>query len=149
LLSIRLLAENHKGISAAWEFLASLEEHERFFDKILYKETTACLNRGNFPLHIAAAAAAARYETPSMANYRGAGGQSQSSELLGTIVHGYLTTRLSLTKTAFINAAAIFGSSYEVEEYRKLVEAERIGSDLVHVSTMTRGAPTTIQPPPV
>jgi hypothetical protein len=72
LLFLRLLAENHKEISAAWEFLASLEEHERFFAKILYdKETTACLNRGNFQLHIAAvAAAAARFETPSMANYR-------------------------------------------------------------------------------
>ena len=55
---------------------------------------------------------------------------------------------LSLTKTA-VSAAAIFGSPYEVEEYRKLVEAERIGSYLVHVSTMTRGAPTTTQPPPV
>ena len=96
LLSMRLLAENHKRISAAWEFLASLEEHERFFDKILYdKETTACLNRGNFPLHIAAPAATDRFETPSIANYRGAEGQAQSSELLGTIVHGYLIMRLS------------------------------------------------------
>jgi len=40
-----------------------------------------------------------------MANYKGAVGQAQSSELLGTIVHGYLTMRLSLTKTAVINAA--------------------------------------------
>jgi hypothetical protein len=46
---MRLLEENHKRISAAWEFLASLEEHERFFAKILYdKETPACLNRRNF-----------------------------------------------------------------------------------------------------
>ena len=60
LLSVRLLAENHNGMTAVWEFLALLEEHERFFAKILYdKETTACLNRGNFPLHIAAAVAAA------------------------------------------------------------------------------------------
>jgi hypothetical protein len=45
----------------------------RFFAKILYdKETTACLNTGNSPLHIAAATAAARFETPSKANYRGA-----------------------------------------------------------------------------
>jgi hypothetical protein len=82
--------------------LASLEEHERFFVKILYdKGKTACLNRGNFQLHIAATtAAAARFETPSMANYRGTEGQAQSSELFGTIVHGYLTMRLSLTKTS-------------------------------------------------
>jgi len=75
-LSVRLLAENHKGMSAAWAFLASLEEHERFFAKILYdKEATACLKRQNFPLHIAAAVAAAGFETPSMANYRGAEGK--------------------------------------------------------------------------
>ena len=88
--------------------MASLEEHERFFVKILYdKGKTACLNRGNFQLHIAATtAAAARFETPSMANYRGTEGQAQSSELFGTIVHGYLTMRLSLTKTTVINAAA-------------------------------------------
>jgi hypothetical protein len=68
-------------MAAAWEFLASLEEHERFFAKILYdKEATACVNRDNFPLHIAAALAAARIEAPSMANYRGAEGQAQSSE---------------------------------------------------------------------
>ena len=83
-----IISRDSQGISAAWEFLVSLEEHGRFFAKILYeKETTACLNRGNFPLHIAAAAAA-RFETPSMANYKGAEGQAQSSELLGTIVHG-------------------------------------------------------------
>jgi hypothetical protein len=59
LLSVRLLAENHKGMATVWEFLASLEEHERFFAKVLYdKEATACLNRGNFPLHIAAASRA-------------------------------------------------------------------------------------------
>jgi hypothetical protein len=64
-------------MAAAWEFLSSLEERERFFAKILYdKEATACLNRGNFPLHIAAA----RIETQSMANYRGAEGQAQRSE---------------------------------------------------------------------
>jgi hypothetical protein len=89
LLSMRLLAENHKGTSAAWDFLASLEKHERFFPKILYDKQHLA-SRGNFPLHIAAAVAAARFETPSMANYRGAEGQAQSPELLGTIVHGYL-----------------------------------------------------------
>jgi hypothetical protein len=49
LLSIRLLASNHKGIMAAWEFLASLPPHETYLCKILYgKETTACFNRNNF-----------------------------------------------------------------------------------------------------
>lgn len=50
LLSMRPLAGNHKGMNAAWNYLASLPEHERYFAKILYdKEATACLNRVNFP----------------------------------------------------------------------------------------------------
>ena len=36
LLSIRLLAENHKGMLAAWAFLAKLPENEMYFAKILY-----------------------------------------------------------------------------------------------------------------
>lgn len=40
-------------MTAAWEFLASLEKHESVFAKIPYdKEATACLNRGNFTLHM-------------------------------------------------------------------------------------------------
>ena len=114
--------------------------------KILYdKETTACLNRGNFPLHIAAA----RFETPSMANYRGAEGQARSSELLGNNVSGYLSMRLSVKKTAVINASAIFGSHYELEEYRKLVDAERVGGSAAQATAMTHGIPATLQPPPL
>ena len=150
LLSVRMLAENHNGMTAIWEFLALLEEHERFFAKILYdKETTACLNRGNFPLHIAAAVDAAPFETPSMANYRGAEGQAQNSELLGNNVSGYLSMRLSVKKTAVINASAIFGSHYEMEEYRKLVDAERVGGSAAQATAMTCGIPATLQPPPV
>jgi DNA polymerase III delta prime subunit len=97
LLSIRLLAENHKGMLAAWAFLAKLPENEMYFAKILYdKETTACLNRNNFPLHIAAAVSAARFELPTMLNYRGAESQIQSSTLLANIVHTYLTKRLTI-----------------------------------------------------
>jgi hypothetical protein len=46
MLPIRLLATNHRGMMAAWEYLASLPPHEVWFAKILYdKEATACLNR--------------------------------------------------------------------------------------------------------
>jgi hypothetical protein len=56
-------------MKAAWNYLASLPEHERYFAKILYdKEATACLSRINFPLHNEAAVAAAQFETPSMQN---------------------------------------------------------------------------------
>jgi hypothetical protein len=82
-LSIRMLAENHKAMTAVWEYLASLPPQDVYFAKILYdKEATACLNRNSFPLHISAAVAAARFETPSMINYRGTEGQIQSSVML-------------------------------------------------------------------
>jgi hypothetical protein len=62
-----------------------------YYAKILFdKEQTACLNKNNFPLHTAAAVAVAKFEPPSMINYRGVEGQIQSSTLLGTIVHKYL-----------------------------------------------------------
>jgi hypothetical protein len=45
LLSLRMLADNHKGMIAAWEYLASLPPQDVYFVKILYdKEATACLN---------------------------------------------------------------------------------------------------------
>jgi hypothetical protein len=104
LLSIRLLSDNHKGMLAAWQILASLPPHEVYYAKIFYdKEQTACLNRNNFPLHTAAAVAAAKFETPSMINYRGAEGQIQSSTMLGAIVNKYLHSRLNVSLYALIN----------------------------------------------
>ena len=38
LLSVRLLAENHNGMTAAWEFLATLEEHEVFLPRYYDRE---------------------------------------------------------------------------------------------------------------
>jgi hypothetical protein len=149
ILSVRLLAENHKGMAAAWEFLASLEEHERSFAKILYdKEVTACLNRCNFPLHIAAAVAAAKFELPSMANYRGAEGQAQSSTRLSAIVSDYLSVRLSLIKTAIINEHAMFGSSLEVAEYHRAITNGTNLEESPATSGTTRGLPSSLAQPP-
>jgi len=142
LLSIRLLADNHKGMLAAWQFLASLQPHEFYYAKILFdKEQTACLNRNNFPLHTAAAVAAAKFETPSMINYRGAEGQIQSSTLLGTIVHNYLSVRLKGSPYALINDWAHFGSRLEAIEFHRNVEQGRDESDATIPSTQQRGQP--------
>jgi len=147
LLSMRPLAGNHKGMNAAWNYLASLPEHERYFAKILYdKEATACLNRVNFPLHIAAAVAAAQFETPSMQNYRGADVQAQTSETLGTIVRTYLNRRLEITPHAVLNAHASFASREELAAYRLIVDEERAGPSAALPAL--RGAPATIPPPP-
>ena len=142
LLSIRLLADNHKGMLAAWQFLASLQPHEVYYAKILFdKEQTACLNRNNFPLHTAAAVAAAKFETPSMINYRGTEGQIQSSTLLGTIVENYLKIRLRGAPFALINDWARFGSPLEAIEFHKQVEQGRDDGDATIPSTQQRGQP--------
>jgi hypothetical protein len=147
LLSVRMLADNHAGIKAAWEFLASLPEHEVFYAKILYdKESTACLNRINFPLHIAAATAAAKFEIPSMAFYRGPDTKIQSINALATIVNTYLSRRLTLAPKAMINQLAAFSSSHEVLGYHRNVEQ---GADEASgITTAERGQPSFLAAPP-
>jgi hypothetical protein len=104
LLSIRMLVDN-RGMREAWRFLSSLPAHEVYFAKILYdKEKTACLNSSNFPLHVAAAVAAARFDNPSMVHYRGPEVQTQCSAMLSSMVQEYLTRRgLRLPPKAMIN----------------------------------------------
>jgi hypothetical protein len=148
LLSIRVLAENHKGMMAAWAYLASLHPTEVYYAKILFsKEETACLNRNNFPLHIPAAVAAARFETPSMQNYRGTETQIQSSTLLGNIVRVYLTKRLGLAPRAMINEMAQFGS-HEVIEYQNITLTEKFDIVSESMGTQERGAPAYLPAPP-
>jgi hypothetical protein len=119
-----MLAENHKAMTAAWEYLASLPPQDVYFAEILYdKEATACLDRNNFPLHIAAAVSAARFETPSMVNYRGTESQIQSSVQLGNIVSLYLTRRLTLSHHALLNEAAAFSSPHEIAEYHMMISS--------------------------
>jgi hypothetical protein len=149
LLSIPLLADNHKGMLAAWEFLASLPHHEAYFAKILYdKEATACLNRNNFPLHISAAVAAARFETPSMVNYRGTESQIQSSVLVGNIVTQYLTRRLNLSTRADQQLHPL-KSTYEVMEYHRTVNSSAVDTTDSSSPDGQRGQPIQIQQPPV
>jgi hypothetical protein len=107
LLSIRLLADNNKGMNAAWEYLANFEEYEMYYCKILQpKESTACLNRDNFLLHIAAAVAAAKYDTPSMQYYRGSNVSNKAVTLVGTIVQTYMENRSTLAAISMINSSA-------------------------------------------
>jgi hypothetical protein len=149
LLSIRMLAANHQGMLAAWKYLASLAPADVYFAKILYKkEETACLNRNNFPLHISAAVAAARFEIPSMIHYRGAESQIQSSTIIGNIVNLYLTHRLRLAPRAMINEMAQFSSMQEVREYHRIVQS--VEYDQVDATTVTqeRGRPAALPPAP-
>jgi hypothetical protein len=121
LLSIRMLADNNQGMNAAWTYLANFDEYEMYYCKILQpKEATACLNRNNFPLHTAAAVAAAKYETPSMQYYRGSNVSNRAVTLVSNIVQKYMENRSALAGVSMINQTAYFGSTYEVAEYRRM-----------------------------
>jgi hypothetical protein len=101
LLSISILSHNYRGMMAAWKYLASLSPHEVYYAMLLFpKEETACLNRNNFPLYVAAALAAARFDNPSVVNYRGAETQSRSEIYVENIVAYYLPRRLALQRRA-------------------------------------------------
>jgi hypothetical protein len=144
-----MLADNHEGITEVWRFLSSLPMHEVYFAKILHdKDETACLNRNNSPLHIAAAVSAARFETPSVVHYRGADGQIQSSTVLSNIVQTYLTRRLRLAPKAMINEIALFSSPHEVVEYHSMLESSE--SDVIPSAgaSLERGRALFLSQPP-
>jgi hypothetical protein len=144
LLTLRVLANNHKGMHAAWQFLAQLAPHEVYYAKILYdKEQTACLNRNNFPLHIAAAVAAAKIESPTMANYRWAESNFQSS-VITTIVTEYISRKMNLAGHSLLNDQARFGSIHEArEELNKKKEEAKSSAAVIQM----RGEPLDQQLP--
>jgi hypothetical protein len=135
-------------MKAAWEFLASLPPEDVLYAKILCdKWTTACLNGNNFPIYVAAAVAAAKFEESSMANYRGAEDQTTSSITMGNIVYSYLTQKLSGARRAKINELAVFGSSHEVVEYRRLTDVKREEQREQPTFRQERGQPAFLLPP--
>lgn len=71
ILLIRPLHDNSEAMSQAWEYLATIPQDERYYVKLLRpKSETDLLNRNNFLMHNAAALAAAKFESPTMANMK-------------------------------------------------------------------------------
>ena len=78
-LRIRALRDKLILFREAWDYLSTMDEHERLYVKLLRpRSDTQILNRNNFPLLSQVATAIAKAETPSMVNYRG--GQVTSLE---------------------------------------------------------------------
>jgi hypothetical protein len=74
---------------------SSVPESERMFVKLMRpRSETAVLNRNNFIMLSAAAYAAAKYENPSMKNYRG-GQESAAGGHVEKVVSTYLSMRTS------------------------------------------------------
>jgi hypothetical protein len=95
LLSIRPLAHESWGMHEAWRFLDSIPKHERYYVKILYdKVKTAPLNLNKFPLHVAAAVSAARFDNQSFGLWEVPELQTPSAFMVSNMVQMYLTQKL-------------------------------------------------------
>lgn len=130
LLRIRSLRDNMAAMNTAWEYLASVEEDERFFVKILYdRSATAALNRQNFTLLATAAISAAQFETPSMRFYRG-GNVTATSGTVGDIVTQYLTLRMNLAYMAMPVSPYAAMSEEEKQKYMAQYAAAETGASL-------------------
>jgi hypothetical protein len=146
LLSLRVLAEDYEGMMAAREFLASLPPEDVYYAKILYDRwTTACLDGKYFPLYVAAAVAAAKFEKHYVTTYRGAEGQSMSSILVEEIVKSHLAQKLSRAPIAMINELAVFGPSHEVE-YRRPTDVKKEEQREQPTIRQERGQPAFLLP---
>jgi hypothetical protein len=120
ILRIRSVRDNMSKYIQGLNYLSSVSEDERLYVKIMKpRADTAVLNRNNFIMLSAAAYSAAKFEIPSMKNYRGAqdtagGGHTDK------IVASYLTYRTNTVMMSMGRSAFAYMSPRE----RQLMEAE-------------------------
>lgn len=97
ILRIWHLRGDLKKFKHAMEYLSTIPEDERMYVKILRpRSDTAVLDRNNFVTLSAAAFAAAKFEPPSMKNYR-EGQESAVERDVARVVTTYLTTSSTLS----------------------------------------------------
>jgi hypothetical protein len=71
ILRIQAVRDNVSKCNQALSYLASLPTDGRLYVKLIPRPDTTVLNRNNFVMLSSAPFAAAKYENPSMKNYRG------------------------------------------------------------------------------
>jgi hypothetical protein len=98
----------------AMAFLASVPDDERMYVKIMRPRVdTSVLNRNNFVRLSTAAYAAAKYENPSMRNYRG-GQESATGGHIDKIVTTFLTVRTTFAISSMIRSPFSYLSEVEM-----------------------------------
>lgn len=129
---IRPVRDNMARFNQAIAYLMTIPETERMFVKLLRpRSETAVLNRNNFIMLSAAAYAAAKYENPSMRNYRE--GQEAAA---GGHVEKVVTTYLAMRTTH-----AITGMTRSPYAYLSQTELSIIDQE---TSLITRGVQPTV-----
>jgi hypothetical protein len=120
ILRIRSVRESMVKYNQALAYLSSVPKDERLYVKIMNpRSETAVLNRNNFIMLSAAAYSAAKFEIPSMKNYRG-GQDTVSGGHIDKIITSYLTYR---TNTAMISMG-LSSYAYMTPRERELMEKE-------------------------
>lgn len=129
ILRIRAVRENMARFNQALAYLTSQPEEDRMYIKLIKpKADTAILNRNNFIMLSAAAYAAAKFENPSMKNYKG-GQETAAGGYIDKIITSYLTLR---TTTAISN---MIRSPFSYLTRDEMITMER------EANTTTRGIP--------
>jgi hypothetical protein len=106
ILRVRVVRDNMAKYNQALSYLMSVPEPERLYMKLLREESeTDVLNRNNFVMS-AAAFAAAKFENPSMKNYRG-GQETAAGGHIDKIVTTYLTVRTNLAVSGIVKSVLI------------------------------------------
>uniref|UniRef100_A0AAT9JN77 Nucleocapsid protein n=1 Tax=Cryptotermes secundus lispivirus 1 TaxID=3133545 RepID=A0AAT9JN77_9MONO len=124
ILRIRVVRDNMARFNLAIGFLSTIPEAERMYVKILRPRVdTAVLNRNNFSMLANAAFSAAKYENPSMKNYRG-GQEASAGGHVDKVVTTYLTIRTTLSIKSMLNSP----HSLTTEDERMMIEAEAYAS---------------------
>lgn len=106
----------------AWNYLASVPPDERYFVKLLRpKSETDVLNRNSFLLHNAAALAAAKFESPTMANLKMT--LTDAGEKISGTVTQYLTIRQRNGLLAVANKSIAKFSDEELSAYLEVAKS--------------------------
>jgi hypothetical protein len=102
ILCIRAVHDNMAQFNQAMEYLATVPEEERMYVKLMRPRVdTSILNRNKFIMLSSAAYVTAKYENPSMKNYRG-GQETVTGGHIDKIVTTYLTVGTTLALGSLI-----------------------------------------------
>jgi hypothetical protein len=120
ILRVRVVRDNMAKYNQALRYLMSVPEAERLYVKLLReKSETDVLNRNNFVM----LSAAAKFENPSMKNYRG-GQETAAGGHIDKIVTTYLTVRTNLAVSGIVKSSYAY---LDVTEGRQVTqESEKL-----------------------
>jgi hypothetical protein len=116
ILRIQAIRDNMSKYNQALSYLASLPTDEWLYINLIRpRSDTNVLKRNNFVMLSSAAFAAAKYENPSMRNYRG-GQETAAGGYVDKVVTTYLNVRTNMSIMSMVRSPYAYLSSTERSE---------------------------------